>query len=138
MAGFEHVVRLSPFASQSSVADSFEAAIRQSQGFIPSEALTAPYDPAAPLRDGEFLAAGQWPLFKGMMERTADNALDGVKGQLRATSTRMLTDELNAHVDEVIDRWAATVPPLAITNSNTPTVGTHGPVATGAAVVLAR
>ncbi|WP_169516486.1 asparagine synthetase B family protein [Gulosibacter molinativorax] len=114
LAGVELKVKTPELIDPTSIVESMRASIRESQGFIPSEALVSPYAVSDPIHQGESLAAGQWPLFKGVLERTADNALEATWRLLDSRNDDVLTPTLNAKVRGEVERWAASVP--AFTN----------------------
>lgn len=110
VAGVEHVVKHPEFVDRAGFIDSLERSIFESQGYIPSESLVAPYSNASPLSSTEMLVSGQWPLFKGVMDKTMANGLDYVRDKIMATNHNILTEEHNELTNRAITEWLATVP----------------------------
>lgn len=110
LAGVELIVKTPELIDPSGFVSSMRNSISEAQGMIPSEALVSPYAVADPFNVGESLAAGQWPLFKGVLERTADNALDAAWRLLGERSSRILAPRHNAESQAVIEDWAASIP----------------------------
>jgi len=114
LAGIDFVATAPRFIESRSVLSSMRSSIVESQGFIPSEALVSPYAVGDPEDVGEPLAAGQWPLFKGVLERTAENSLEAIEKQLGKLTAEVLTPQLNKETSRITRSWAASVP--AMTN----------------------
>lgn len=110
LAGVELVATSPAFIEPRSVLSSMRSSIVESQGFIPSEALVSPYAAGDPEALGHPLAAGQWPLFKGVLERTAENSLAAIEQQLAKLSAEVLTPRLNEETSQILRAWAASVP----------------------------
>lgn len=104
-----HVVKHPDFADQRGFIESLERSIIESHGYIPSESLVAPYANASPLEPPEGLMSGQWPLFKGVMDKTTANGLDHVRETIMATNHNILTEEHNLAASEALAQWLATV-----------------------------
>ncbi|KAB1640826.1 asparagine synthetase B family protein [Gulosibacter chungangensis] len=114
LAGIELIVKTPELIDPSGFVDSMRQSIGEAQGLIPSEALVSPYAVADPMNVGESLAAGQWPLFKGVLERTANNALEAAWHLLLDRSASVLSPRHNRDSERAIQDWAASVP--AFTN----------------------
>ncbi|GAA3699949.1 hypothetical protein GCM10022377_11310 [Zhihengliuella alba] len=108
-AGVPHQVVYPELTDDEGFIESMRRSIFESQGFLPSEALTAPYAAAAPMHDREMLAAGQWPLFKGVLDKSGRNTLDEVRAKLFGVDARMLNPELNAQTRDTVAAWMASV-----------------------------
>lgn len=109
VAGVKHRAVIPGANEPNSFVDSMLKSIADSQGFIPSEALVAPYENASPIEIGENLVAGQWPLFKGVLDKTNANSLEYVYRRFGKTNAKLLTPELNQYSFEVFDNWLASV-----------------------------
>ncbi|MTD90643.1 asparagine synthase-related protein [Corynebacterium hiratae] len=109
VAGVKHRAVIPGANVPSSFVDSMLKSIADSQGFIPSEALVAPYENASPIEIGENLVAGQWPLFKGVLDKTNANSLEYVYRRFGKTNAKLLNPELNQYSFEVFDNWLASV-----------------------------
>lgn len=105
-----HIVKHPDFVDPSGFIESLERSIFESQGYIPSEALVAPYSNADPLSSPEVLVSGQWPLFKGVMDKTMSNGLDFVRDRIMRTNSNILSDDQNILTDEALELWLSTVP----------------------------
>lgn len=109
LAGVDHLaVSPKPVAPESWV-DSLRQSIAESEGFIPSEALVAPYESAAPLEAQENLAAGQWPLFKGVLDRVANNSLERLYEALGKKNSGLLAESGQDYTQRVFQEWVASV-----------------------------
>ncbi|MCM1012852.1 asparagine synthase-related protein [Brevibacterium sp. XM4083] len=108
-AGIEHIVKHPDFVDSTDFIASLERSIFESQGYIPSESLVAPYANAAPLNPPEVLVSGQWPLFKGVMDKTMTNTLDYVQGKIYGINHRIANEYENALTDLAISEWLASV-----------------------------
>lgn len=112
-AKVSHLVVIPSPIDPNSWIESLAGGIRESQGMIPSESLVAPYKSAAPLSPGENLVAGQWPLFKGVLDKAANNSLDRVRSTFSRLDAQMLNHDLNAYTQRVFDEWISTVGALS-------------------------
>lgn len=96
-----------------SIISSCERTIFESGGLLPSEPTIAPFSAADPLSKGEYLAAGEWPLFKGFLERTSNQSLEAVNGLLGKLP---FNDFLNHTAEERVaasyDKWKSSIPTL--------------------------
>lgn len=109
VAGVKHRAVIPGANVPSSFVDSMLKSIADSQGFIPSEAMVAPYQNASPIEIGENLVAGQWPLFKGVLDKTNANSLEYVYRRFGKTNAKLLKPEINQYSFEVFDNWLASV-----------------------------
>lgn len=110
LAGIDFIATAPNMTVKSSIIQSCEATIFQSSGLIPSEPTIAPFSAPDPIEPGEFLAAGEWPLFKGYLERTSDRSMEAVEKQLSGASKKLLNREGNYCTDSALDRWKASLP----------------------------
>lgn len=110
VAGVKHMAVIPGANDPNSFVGSMLKSIADSQGFIPSEALVAPYQNASPIEVGENLVAGQWPLFKGVMDKTNAKSLDYVYERFSRTNAKILRPELNQYSFGVFENWMASVP----------------------------
>lgn len=110
LAGVNLIVKTPELIVPKNFLASMEASISEAQGMIPSEALVSPYAVADPFAVGESLASGQWPLFKGVLERTANNALDATWRLLSDRSAFVLSSRYNQQTFGAIEDWSASVP----------------------------
>ncbi|WP_309081253.1 asparagine synthase-related protein [Zhihengliuella sp.] len=108
-AGVPHRVVYPELTDDDGFVESMRRSIFESQGFMPSEALTAPYAAAAPMNGREMLAAGQWPLFKGVLDKSGKNTLDEVRAKLFGVDARMLNAELNGRTRGAVADWMSSV-----------------------------
>lgn len=108
-AGVPHRVVHPELTDDDGFIESMRRSIFESQGFMPSEALTAPYAAAAPINGREMLAAGQWPLFKGVLDKSGRNTLDEVRAKLYGVDARMLNSELNQQTRGAVAEWMSSV-----------------------------
>lgn len=113
LAGTEYFTTVPNLIDRNSMVGSFLKSIEQSQGFIPSEALVSPYAVADPITDGESLAAGQWPLFKGVLERRANNPLENMWNGLKSRADLNLSPKFNHQVEQSMRNWYATIPAIS-------------------------
>ena len=109
LAGVEHIAVSPRPIDPNSWANSLRQSIFESEGFIPSEALVAPYESASPLEGQENLAAGQWPLFKGVLDRTADNSLERLYKALGKKNSGILNLAGHARTQGILQDWVASV-----------------------------
>lgn len=112
-AKVSHLVVIPSPIDPDSWVESLAGSIRESQGMIPSESLVAPYKSAAPLSPGENLVAGQWPLFKGVLDKAANNSLDRVRSTFARLDAQLLNPDSNAYTQTVFDQWVSTVGALS-------------------------
>ncbi|OFU51720.1 Asparagine synthase [Corynebacterium coyleae] len=112
-AKVSHLVVVPSPIDPSSWINSLAGSIRESQGMIPSESLVAPYKSAAPLSPGENLVAGQWPLFKGVLDKAANNSLDRVRATFSRIDAQLLNPELNVYTQDVFGQWLSSVAALS-------------------------
>lgn len=110
LAGIDFIATAPNMTVESSIIQSCETTIFQSSGLIPSEPTIAPFSAPDPLEPGEFLAAGEWPLFKGYLERTSNRSMEAVEGQFSGSSKNLLDREGNHRTDSALDRWKASLP----------------------------
>lgn len=109
VSGTKHMAVIPSPLDPDSFVRSLEKSIRESQGLIPSESLVAPYENASPFEIGENLVAGQWPLFKGVMDKTNKNSLEYVYDRFRKINRSILTEELNLKTYDIQEQWMASV-----------------------------
>ena len=113
LAGVDFIATAPNMTVRSSIIQSCEATIFQSSGLIPSEPTIAPFSASDPLAPGEYLAAGEWPLFKGYLERTSNRSMEAVEAQLSGSSKKVLDSEGNGYTESALRRWKASVPVLS-------------------------
>lgn len=113
LAGVDFIATAPNMTVKSSIIQSCEATIFQSSGLIPSEPTIAPFSAPDPIEPGEYLAAGEWPLFKGYLERTSNRSMEAVEAQFSASSKRLLNKEGNDRTDTVLRQWQASIPVLS-------------------------
>jgi hypothetical protein len=112
LAKVDHIVSSPALIDQRGGYESMVGAIAEGQGFIPSEALTAPYSSADSLVLGENLAAGQWPIFKGVYERVAKTTNQNVSDFLQNIESGVLSNRKTDQARESIGQWLALTPAL--------------------------
>lgn len=112
-AGIEFIAMASPFLEPKSVVNSMKKSIWDTQGTMPSESRVSPYAVGYQIRGGESLASGQWPLFKGVLERVGSNTLETIDRLISSTSAWMLDDKGNEVSRAVMRDWEASVPSFA-------------------------
>lgn len=110
LAGIDFIATAPNMTVKTSIIQSCETTIFQSSGLIPSEPTIAPFSAPDPLELGEFLAAGEWPLFKGYLERTSDRSMESVERLLSGSSKYILNSDGNYLTDSALDEWKASLP----------------------------
>lgn len=109
-----HAGHAAPYDSRGFI-ESMRASIAGAQGLIPSESHIAPWAGfVRPLAEGQALAAGQWPLFKGatLDKSTRAQSIDFVDEKLRSVDSRYGNTAFNQHSTDVLQSWARSVPAL--------------------------
>ena len=109
LAGVDHLAVWPKPVVPDSWVDSLRQSIAESEGFIPSESLVAPYESAAPLETCENLAAGQWPLFRGVLDRVANNSLERLYSALEGKNSGILNESGHSYTQGALQDWVATV-----------------------------
>ncbi|MGO1544835.1 MAG: hypothetical protein ACTHXA_10910 [Gulosibacter sp.] len=112
-AGIDFVAMASPFLEPTGVVKSMKRSILETQGVIPSESRVSPYAVGYQLHEGESVASGQWPLFKGVLERVGITSLETIDRLLLSTSSWILNDKGNSRSNRAIEEWKASVPSFA-------------------------
>lgn len=69
LAGVQHVVKAPEPLVPGDYMGSLLKSIGDSGGLIPSESLVAPFSPTDPFKGGGSISLGQWPLFKGYLDK---------------------------------------------------------------------
>lgn len=114
LAGVPLVVKAPNMTDPESIIASCERTIFESGGLLPSEPTIAPFSAADPLGTNEYLAAGEWPLFKGYLERTSDRSMDSVNALIRNGSfDGVLNRDSEVLIDRKLDEWKASIPLLS-------------------------
>lgn len=113
MANREFIATAPNMTDRDSIVRSCERTIFESSGSIPSEPTIAPFSAPDALSEGEYLAAGEWPLFRGFLERTSKRSAAAVEDALNASSKELLSEEGNLSVSRTLNRWKASVPALS-------------------------
>lgn len=107
-ASVPHVVKApEPLVGADYFASLLES-ITQSGGLIPSESLVAPFSPTAP-SEGAAISLGQWPLFKGYLDKVPTSDEDAIYERLIAKTSGLVNAELTAYCENKIGNWLSSM-----------------------------
>ena len=109
LAGVEHVVKApEPLVANDYLA-SLEKSIVDSGGLIPSESLVAPHSPTKPFAGGGAIALGQWPLFKGYLDRVPSNSEEQVALQIATRAAGLVNEEYSQYCFVEVEKWMSSM-----------------------------
>ena len=109
LAGVEHIVKAPEPLVEGDYFASLTKSILDSGGLIPSESLVAPFSPTAPFHGGGAISLGQWPLFKGYLDKipTAEEAIVAFRIATRAAG--LVNEENSEHCARVVEGWMSSM-----------------------------
>lgn len=109
LAGVEHIVKAPDPLEQLNYFGSLKKSIFDSGGLIPSESLVAPFSPTAPFSGGGAISLGQWPLFKGYLDKNPTSNEDTVNYLIATRACNILEGSHSEHISSAIEGWLSSL-----------------------------
>lgn len=109
LAGVEHIVKAPEPVEQLDYFGSLEKSIFDSGGLIPSESLVAPFSPTAPFSQGGAISLGQWPLFKGYLDKNPTSDENAINYLIATRAANILENSHSQYIAASIEHWLSSL-----------------------------